>query len=152
MGIILSCFKGIGKTYLENTKGKEIKIVDLTELDSNDGEFVDKVLSEAEENDIVYVASDDATRSALNDRNVNYDLFYPSKGRRKEFVENEVRKHSNPTAIRLLDTNFESLIDDIEEYDYDNCFKHRLGDFGQFIGNNSTLLAYIAETSKNRKK
>lgn len=152
MGIILSCFKGIGKTYLENTKGRDVKISDLSDFDGDYSTFVDNVLSEAADNDIVFVPSDKTVRDLLNERGVNYDVFYPSKERRKEFIENEVRKHSKSSEIRLLDTNFNQMIDEIEEDDSENCYKHVLSGFGEFIGNNPILLSYIDDISKKKIK
>lgn len=150
MGIILSCFKGIGKTYLTNTQGKNAKILDLSGYDGND--FTEVLLKSANENDIVFVSCDSNVREALNENGIDYDVFYPSKDRRKEFIENEVRKHTNSTEIRILDRDFEDIINDIEEDESKNCFKHCLSGFGEFIGNNPMLLSYISDLKKEEKK
>ena len=41
-------------------------------------------------------------------------MFYPSAERRGEFIENQVRKRSNPKDIRELDKNFEEWVNDID--------------------------------------
>lgn len=152
MGIILSCFKGIGKTYLENTKGKEAKILDLSNLSSKESSFIETIASAINENDIVFVSSHEDVRNILNENNIDYDLFYPSKNRRNEFIENEVRKHTNSSEIRNLDRYFETEIESIEEDESKNCFKHCLSGFGEFLGNNPILLTYIGDLNKKEIK
>ena len=150
MGIILSCFKGIGKTYLTNTQGKNAKILDLSGYDGDD--FIETLLKSVNENDIVFVSCDSKVRETLNENGIDYDVFYPSKDRRKEFIENEVRKHTNSTEIRALDRDFEDIINDIDEDESNNCFKHCLSGFGEFIGNTPMLLSYISDLKKKEKK
>lgn len=150
MGIILSCFKGIGKTYLTNTQGKNAKILDLSGYDGED--FIEAVKKGTNENDIVFVACNDKVRGLLDENGMDYDLFYPSKERRKEFIENEVRKHTMSSEIRKFDSDFDSTIDSIEDDESEHCFKHCLSGFGEFIGSNPMLLSYISDLKKGEKK
>lgn len=150
MGIILSCFKGIGKTYLINTQGKNAKILDLSEYDGDD--LFGVVKDGVNENDIVFVNCTNYVMECLDGNNMDYDLFYPSKGRRKEFIENEVRKHTKSSEIRIFDRDFEMMIDEVEDNESDNCFKHCLSNFGEFIGNNPIILSYISDLKKEEKK
>lgn len=150
MGIILSCFKGIGKTYLMNTHGKNTKILDLSDYDGDD--LIGAIKDGVNENDIVFVSCDTDTMDLLNENNIDYDLFYPSKERRKEFIENEVRKRTRSSEIRTLDRDFGMMIDEIEDNESENCFKHCLLNFGEFIGNSPIILSYISDLKKEEKK
>lgn len=141
MGIIISSFVGCGKTFLTNTYGNKVKIFDATNL--NGENIVDEVMSLVDEYDIVFIPSDDKIREKFNENNIDYDVFYPAKGRRGEFIENQVRKRTNPSDIRYLDKNFESLIQVIDNEESPNCFKHKLSNFGEFIGNAPIILQYL---------
>ena len=148
MGIILSCFKGIGKTYLENTQGKNAKILDLSDYDGDD--LIGAIKNGVNENDIVFVSCDEDIMESLNENGINYDVFYPSKDRRKEFIENEVRKHTKSSEIRNLDRNFEAMVERIDDVESENCFKHCLSNFGEFIGNSPIILSYIFDLNKKQ--
>lgn len=141
MGIIISSFIGCGKTYLTNTHGNKVKILDATGF--NKENIVDEVMGSVDKYDIVFIGSDKETRGLFDEAKVDYDVFYPSTERRGEFIENQVRKRSNPTIIRDLDRDFNDLVGDIDDSESENCYKHKLKDFGQFIGNDPVIMQYI---------
>lgn len=154
MGIIISSFIGCGKEYFKNTYGDKVKIFDavekipLTDVDGKtnadllDG-YVNSVMNVVDENDIVFIESSRTVREAFNERNIDYDVFYPAKERRGEFIENQVRKRIKPNIIRDLDKNFEKWIDDIENDESTNSYKHKLSNQGEFIGNSPIIMQYI---------
>ena len=155
MGIILSCFKGCGKTYFQNLYGKDVKTIDLGkeyDKESNYDDFADKVLSASNEYDIVFIESITPQRNALEERNIDYDVFYPSKERRGEFIENCVRKHEKPDIIRELDHNFDKMVDEIENSDAECCYKHKLSNFGSFIGNEPIIMQYVQSVKSEGAK
>lgn len=150
MGILISSFIGCGREYLKNTYGNKIKIfdaVDNIELNENDKESVEsyfnKVMDYVNDNDIVFIGSSENIRLAFNEHNIDYDVFYPSKERRGEFIENLVRKRVKPNIIREVDKDFEKLIQEIDDDESPNCYKHKLQNQGEFIGNNTSLMQYI---------
>lgn len=146
MGIILASFRGCGKTYLTNSQSDKVKVFDATEFDSevSDNERVDDILNHTIDTDIVFVGVDDQTLDALDSRNVDYDVFYPSKERRGEFIENQVIKRSNPKIIQELDRYFDKWVDAIDEREAPNCFKHKMVNKGEFIGNSPIINTYIS--------
>ena len=154
MGIIVSSFIGCGREYLKNAYGDKVKIFDAVEsipLEDVDGQsnedlmekYVNTVMSVVDENDIVFIDSSDRVRKAFNEKNIDYDVFYPADSRRGEFVENQVRKRTKPNNIRDLDKNFEKWIKAIDEDESANCYKHKLVNFGEFIGNDPIIMQYI---------
>ena len=162
MGIIISCFTGCGREFLKNTHGDKVKIFDavaempLTDVDgkvNNDllESYFNKVMSVVDENDIVFVDASTAVRDKLNENNVDYDVFYPSFERRGEFIENQVRKRTNPKIIRSIDKDFEKWVKEIDDDESPNCYKHKLNNQGEFIGNTPIIMQYINSLNQNEQ-
>ena len=150
MGIIVSGFRGCGCGQLAYDHGDDIKIMDARNLPSDS--VVDVVMKEVDNYDIVFIASDNSTRRAFTSARVDFDVFYPSKGRRSEFTLNEVKKHTKHDIIRDLDVNFFKMVDEIEDDDSEYCHKHLLSEEGQFIGNSEVIVKYIDSVKKSRKQ
>lgn len=150
MGIILSSFIGCGREYVKNTHGNKVKIFDAVEnveIDENDNDSIESyfntVMDSVDDNDIVFIGSSDKIRNVFNEHKIDYDVFYPSKERRGEFIENLVRKRTRPNIIRDVDKNFEDWVQGIDEDESLNCYKHKLQNQGEFIGNNAVIMQYI---------
>lgn len=145
---------GCGREYFKNIYGNKVKIFDaieqipLTDVDGKtnkdllDG-YVNGVLNVVDDYDIIFIGASEDIRNAFNERNVDYDLFYPAASRRGEFIENQVIKRTKPKEIQTLDKNFEKWVSDIDDDDSSNCYKHKLNDKGEFIGNVPIIMQYI---------
>lgn len=154
MGIIISSFIGCGREYLKNLYGDKVKIFDAVEeipmdeiTDDSIEKYVNEVMSVVDENDIVFIDSSDKIRGAFNSKSIDYDVFYPSENRRGEFIENQVRKRTKPNEIRKLDKDFGKLVKEIDDDESQNCYKHKLNNFGEFIGNSPIIMQYIDSLS-----
>ena len=154
MGIIVSSFIGCGREYLKNTYGDKVKIFDavaeipLTDIDGNTNAeliegYVNKVMNIVDDNDIVFIGTSKQIREAFNEKNIDYDLFYPSADRRGEFIENQVRKRTSPKMIQSLDRNFDKWIQEIDNDEAENCYKHKLSNQGEYVGNSPAIMQYI---------
>jgi len=141
MGIIISSFIGCGKTFLTNTYGDKVKIFDASNVNSEN--IVNEVMGIVDENDMVFIPSSENIRDLFNEQHIDYDVFYPSKERRGEFIENQVRKRAKPDVIRSLDKNFEKWVQEIDDDEAPNCYKHKLSNMGEFIGNSPIIMQYI---------
>ena len=141
MGIIISSFIGCGKTFLTNTYGDKVKIFDASNI--NLESIVNEVMGIVDENDIVFVPSSEDIRNLFNEQHIDYDVFYPSEERRGEFIENQVRKRTNPKNIQALDKDFAKWVKEIDDDESENCYKHKLSHFGEFIGNSPIIMQYI---------
>ena len=157
MGIIISSFPGCGKSYLMNTHGDKAKMLDAftPELvgDSGDGGYdynvwVDKIMNVVDEYDIVFVPVAEKMLETLNKREIDYDIFYPSKERRKEFLENMVRKRVFSKDIMMFDRDFDKIVDRIDAIESDNCYKHKMEEPGHFIGNDAAIMQYVNNINK----
>ena len=147
MGIIISSFPGCGKTYLENTNRGKVKILVADSFAPSGGdivkEYADFVMEHVDEYDIVFISTAKDILEEFNQRGIDYDLFYPSKERRKEFLEGYVRKRYKSTDIMMLDRNFDKDIDFFDSIEADNCYKHKMEEQGHFIGNDGAVMQYI---------
>lgn len=141
MGIILSSFVGCGKTFFTNQYGDRIKIEDVS--DKKLEEIVDYVTEIIDDRDIVFIPSSLSVRELFEKREIDYDVFYPSKERRLEFIENLVRKRVKSDEIREFDVNFERFINEIDGDRSKNCYKHKLSNANEFIGNSIVILEYL---------
>ena len=158
MGILISSFIGCGRRYFKNTYGDKVKIfdavdninVDEEEKESLEGYF-NKVMEEVSKNDIVFIGSSEKIRDIFNENNVDYDIFYPSSERRGEFIENQVRKHTNPKIIMSLDRDFDKMISNIDRDESENCYKHKLKNSNEFIGNSPIIMQYIDSLERQTK-
>lgn len=155
MGIIISSFIGCGREFLKNIHGDKVKIYDAvsdmetTDISGKDSkdvleEYYNKIMNNVDKYDIVFIGFNNQVRDIFNEHNIDYDIFYPSKERRGEFIENQVRKRTSPEIIQRLDKNFEKWIQEIDDDESPNCYKHKLSNVGEFIGNNIALMQYIA--------
>jgi hypothetical protein len=163
MGIIISSFPGCGKEYLMNTHGGKAKMIDavneyghIGQPTGDDGEydydlFVDAVMNDIGKYDIVFIPIGDEYLNTFNERNIDYDIFYPSKERRGEFIENFVRKRMKPAGIRILDRDFDKMVDKIDNIEAENCYKHQLKGQGQFIGNDPSIMSYINSLENDKR-
>lgn len=146
MGIIISSFTGCGRSYFKNVYDKQAKIYDAVEelSEKNDLEtYFNTVMSEVDKNDVVFIDFSNNVRSVFEENNIDFDIFYPSSERRGEFIENQVRKRSNPKDIQNLDRYFDKMIEDIENDESPNCYKHKLENKGEFLGNTPLIMQYI---------
>ena len=158
MGIIIRSFPGCGKTYLTNTHGDKVKILNAgIDFVEQNGEydynlFVDKVMEVVGDYDIVFIPSGKGFLSAFDSRNIDYDLFYPSKERRGEFIENAVRKRLPHYSIMTLDRDFNEHIDRFDAIEAENCYKHKMPEQGHFLGTDSAIMQYINNVKQTPRK
>ena len=146
MGIIVSGFPGCGRQYLKTNcrdgiTVENVKVSDY-ETDGFPDNYVDYVLSIVDKTDIVLISSHPAICEELNSRGVDFNLFYPERSRRNEFVENFVISRKPMKYIQEVDNKWTEWIDLIEERTLEHCFKHSLSK-GQFIGNFPMMNAYV---------
>ena len=164
MGIIVSSFPGCGKHYLMNTHGDKVKMLNAGQELMHTGEpttdefgydynlFVDAVMKVVDDYDIVFIPTGKEFLDVFNKRNIDYDLFYPSKDRRKEFLENFVRKRVPSRDIMMLDRDFDKEIDRLDSIESENCYKHQMPELGHFIGNDGAIMQYVNNVKQNPTK
>lgn len=154
MGIIVSGFPGCGRQFLKTNcrDGITVENVKVSDFESDEfpDNYVDHLLSIVDKTDIVLISSHPAICEELNARGVDFDLFYPERSRRNEFVENFVLAHKPAKQIQEIDNKWMEWIDLIEERTLVHCFKHSLSK-GQFIGNFPMMNQYVYNLLHNNK-
>ena len=153
--ILVSAFPGMGKTYAFNTLGKQLKILDSdsSKFDKSDfpKNYIEHIKENIANNDIIFISSHKEVRDALEMENIDFDLFYPSKNRRNEFLENYVARHSPRDLIMKIDNHWNEWIDEIEHDSNKNCHAHCLSHTGEFIGNNPMIMTYVNQVIKAKE-
>lgn len=145
MGIILSSFKGCGKRTLLASLDHGITGIDCGDIDSETDIdlYIDSALSFNKKYDFVFVSSEQPVRKRLNERGIDFDLFYPSEERRNELIEGLVKSRVNAKSIAEFDKRFTKEIQLIDNDDFEHEKKHKLVKKGEFIGNNNLIIQYI---------
>jgi hypothetical protein len=134
LAIIVSAFPGCGKTTLfENIKKKYgdkvlISDSDSSKFDKSDfpQNYIEWISDNINNYDIILVSSHKEVRKELENRGINFDIYYPSKDRRMEFILNYVRRGNNFSFIQKIDSNFDNWIDEIENDESEFIHKHKL--------------------------
>ena len=111
MGIVIVSTIGCGKRYLKNIVRDKIKTEDFN---VDEGMTVDDVIELIDENDVTFVPYSKDNINFLEENSIDYDLFYPSKSRRIEFLTNAVGKRMKAKDVSDLDKSFNSTVDEIE--------------------------------------
>jgi hypothetical protein len=156
MGIIVSTLVGCGKEELmEEFKGK-VKFHDMTDettiKELPPKNFVDDVMHYVDECDIVFVPTEQYILDEFERRNIDYDIFYPSKNRRQEIIIKLVGSRMPFPTIAKVDNNFNDWIDAIDENDSPNCFKHKMEKEGEFINNSEIIIEFLKTAINERSK
>ena len=155
MGIIVSAFPGCGKTTMFNSLNGKIKIMDSDSSKFDKTDFPRNYIEHIKENidnvDIMFISSHEDVRNALENENIDFDLFYPSIDRKLEFLENYVKRRSNREFIMKVDANWKEWIEGIENNALKHCHIHKLNR-GEFLMNNDLLNRYIQSLNKDEKE
>lgn len=141
MGIVIVSTLGCGKTYLKNIVKDKVKTQDFEFLE---GTSIDDAIELIDENDITFVPYSKDNVNMLEESSIDYDLFYPSKERRIEFITNAVGKRMKGKDISVLDKSFDSTIDEIESLELEHGYLHKLNNQGEFLGNYPQLIGYLS--------
>ena len=153
--IIVSAFPGMGKSYAYNLLKNDIKVLDSDsskfDKDNFPWNYIEHIKDNIDNCDIIFVSSHKEVRDALNNEGIDFDLFYPAKERRNEFLQNYVSRHSPRNLIMKIDNNWNKWIDEIENENNEHCHLHCLKHKGEFVGNNNMILQYVEQVKNNEQ-
>lgn len=153
---IISAFPGCGKTVATNAFGGQVEIIDSDSSnfpkDKFPGNYMDEIENRIGTCDVLFVSSHESVREELDKRKIRYTLYYPSEDRRNEFLENYVKRRSKPELIQKIDKNFLTWIHDIDGMESDYCQRIRLGQAGQFIGNEQHFRDLVERIASERSE
>lgn len=115
MGVIVSGFSNIGKSYIKNNN-----VVNCIDLDSHyfnkvDGwisVYVDCLLSLKETYDYVFITTHGDILNELNKRNIEYYLVYPERDLKEEYRKRAINRGSDKEFVEGFFKSWDRHIDD----------------------------------------
>ena len=144
--IIISGFPGVGKSFLGKNND------DFIDLDSSRyaGEDRWRRYKERIEDALgiykyIFVSSHQETRDILNELGLKYYVVYPDKNLKEEYLKRYKERGSKEDFIDLMNNNFESFIDSIEN-NSPNGVKVKLTKSDDFL---KTVIYKLKEYEKN---
>lgn len=150
-------FPGCGKqTFYDKSYETLPPKATMTNVDPNgcdpgnfSEDFISQLNEKVEDYDVVFVPFDNGIMRLLHQNSIDYDLFYPEKTRRSEFLQNFVRQKRNVNDIRKIDhkwMDWQQLIElDKSEYCHKHCLKR-----DEFIGNYPMIIDYVESLNEKQ--
>lgn len=127
---VISAFPGMGKTYcFNNIKDKKILDSDSSKfswkIDDDENkvrnpDFPENYMDHIKQNlgkcDYIFVSSHREVRDALINNSIFFNLIYPDKNRKEEFLKRYSDRGSDDKFISLLKESWDNWIDDCDSY------------------------------------
>lgn len=115
MGVIISGFSNIGKSYL--IKNKNINCIDFDtcyfkKINNWINIYVECVLALKEKYDYVLITTYGEILNELNKRNIEYYLVYPKRELKEEYHNRAIKRGSNNDFIEGFFSRWDTHIDD----------------------------------------
>jgi len=135
---VISAFPGTGKTEL--CRFMSINYPDFKILDSDSSKFdkanfpanyIQHIKDNMEEASIILVSSHEAVRTALVENNIDFELIYPNKELKEEYLQRYHDRGNEESFIKLLSKNWDAWIDSCHEQK--NCNGLILSGIGNYL-------------------
>lgn len=120
--VVISAFPGMGKS---TTYNKSLDIAELTIWDSDSSKFdksefpqnyIEHIKNGIEQKvDIIFVSSHEEVRKAMIDAGIKFIVYYPSKERKNEFIQNYKNRGNSENFIKVLESKWDEWIDALDE-------------------------------------
>ena len=114
--ILISAFPGTGKTYFFNNTSLDVLDSDSSTFDKND--FPANYIKHIKENmgkvDIILISSHEDVRYELEQSKLGYNLVYPDKELKDEYIQRYKERGNEDTFVKLLEDNWDEWQDDME--------------------------------------
>lgn len=115
MGIIVSGFSNVGKSYLSREKG--ISCIDLdtcyfNKVDNWTTIYIECMLALKEKYDYVLITTYGEILYELNKKNIKYFLVYPKKSLKEEYRSRAVKRGSDKDFVEGFFSRWDKHIDD----------------------------------------
>lgn len=130
---IISGFPAVGKSHFYENNSE------LIVLDSDSSKFswisegvrhpefpqnyIEHIKSNIGKANVILVSSHKVVRDALKENNIHYTLMYPDKSLKDEYIQRYKHRGNNDAFIKMIDSNWDSFIDEIEQETYPEKIK-----------------------------
>lgn len=130
--IIISAFPAVGKSYLYDNQDKlGLKVSDSDSSkfswipNSNPKErnpnfptnYINHIKEIQPNYDLVLVSSHKNVRDSLMENNMKFIIVYPSKEVKEVYMKRYKQRGNDQSFIDMMDKNFESFVDEIDQID-----------------------------------
>ena len=128
--IVCAAFPGTGKTTLyEKSIGSSLTVLDSdsSKFDKNDfpQNYIKHIKDHIGKVDIILVSSHKEVRDSLVKNGIKFNLVYPLKSEKEEYIERYASRGSDDQFIKLLQKNWDLWIDECQEQT--GCFHMKIG-------------------------
>lgn len=143
---LYSAFPGCGKTTYFNTTKKNVLDSDSSTFDKRG--FPKNYLNHIETNvvdssvDTILISSHKDVRDGLVKRKLFFNLVYPDRSLKEEYIERYEKRGNNEGFIKLLKENWDNWMDEMEEQEDCNKIVLKSGEFLSDVIDQYFMIAY----------
>lgn len=120
MNKIISAFPGTGKSYMYNKNMFSSKHIildsDSSKFDKSNfpDNYIEHIKEWKDKASIIFVSSHDTVRKALVENNIKFDLVYPDRSLKYDYINRYVKRGNDKKFIELLIENWDTWITEME--------------------------------------
>lgn len=133
MAVLISAFPGTGKSYFyEKNKDKGVLDSDSSKFDKSyfPENYIKHIKEKRETAKVILISSHKLVRDALVSEGLTFNLVYPDRSLKEEYIKRYMERGSPQGFIDLVKSNWDSWIDELENQS--GCKKFVLQS-GQYI-------------------
>jgi len=157
--IIISAFPGTGKTYYSknnnncfDSDSSDFSWIPNSKPKQRNPDFPENyfnhILNElVGKKRIIFISSHEKVRRYMIDNNIYYNLIYPHKSLKNEYIERFKKRGNDDNFIEFIDKNWNRFIDELIEQTY--C-THTILNSNEYINNYMGLFQFVT-TYKNAR-
>jgi len=114
--ILISAFPGTGKTYFYNSTALDVLDSDSSTFDKKDfpANYIKHIKENIGEVDMILISSHENVRYELEQSGLGYNLVYPAKELKDEYIQRYKERGNEDTFVKLLEDNWDEWQDVIE--------------------------------------
>lgn len=94
--------------------------------------YINHIIENIGKVDFIFISSHKNVRDALSKEGLKYILFYPEKSCKQEWIQRAINRGSPESFANMLDTNWDSFIDELHNIESKNVIKQEIGN-GEYI-------------------
>ena len=130
--ILISGFPGTGKTYFFNNTTLDVLDSDSSTFDKKDfpANYIKHIKENIGEVDMILISSHEDVRYELEQSGLGFNLVYPAKELKNEYIQRFKDRNNDSDFIQLLDDNWENWIDDMK---YQDGCRHIILNSGEYL-------------------
>ena len=129
---LISAFPGTGKSHFYNTSNLDVLDSDSSTFDKSNfpQNYIEHIKSNKGKIDIIMISTHEDVRDALVGNKLIFNLVYPERELNEEYIERYKQRGNDGNFVKLLETNWDSWMDELESQKH--CKHIRLSK-GKFI-------------------